>query len=117
MVSRTVVGAHYGWLDWLAQRITAVIMIAYTLLLLGIVLYRGGMDYAGWQALFASTVFRVATLLFALSLLWHAWIGARDIWMDYIKPTALRLGLEVLTVLALIGYACWTAAILWGRTG
>jgi len=65
------------------------------------VLYRGGIDYAGWQALFAETVFRVATPLFALSLLWPAWIGARDIW----KPTALGLALEVLTVLTLSAYA------------
>ncbi len=71
--------------------------------MLAIVLYHGGIDYAGWQALFARTAFRLATLLFALALLWHAWIGMRDIWMDYIKPTALRLALEVLTVLALVG--------------
>jgi succinate dehydrogenase / fumarate reductase, membrane anchor subunit len=117
VVGRTVVGAHYGWLDWLAQRITAVIMAVYTLLLLGIVLYRGGIDYAGWQALFSSTAFRIVTLIFALSLFWHAWIGARDIWMDYIKPTALRLTLEVLTVLALVAYTGWVVAILWGRAG
>ena len=117
MVSRTVVGAHYGWLDWLAQRVTAVIMAAYTLLVLGIVLYRGGIDYAGWQALFSGTAFRIATLIFALSLLWHAWIGARDIWMDYIKPTGLRLALEVLTMIALLAYAAWVVIILWGRAG
>ena len=28
---RTVVGAHYGWRDWLVQRITALIMILFTL--------------------------------------------------------------------------------------
>ena len=117
MVSRTVVGAHYGWLDWLAQRITAVIMAVYTLLVLGIVLYRGGMDNATWQALFSATAFRIATLIFALSVVWHAWIGARDIWMDYIKPTALRLTLEVLTVLLLVAYTGWVVMILWGRTG
>jgi succinate dehydrogenase / fumarate reductase membrane anchor subunit len=115
MVSRIVVGAHYGWLDWLVQRVTAVIMIAYTLLMLGIALYHGGIDYEGWQALFAWNFFRLATLLFALSVFWHAWIGARDIWMDYIKPTALRLTLEVLTVLMLIAYAAWLATILWGH--
>jgi succinate dehydrogenase / fumarate reductase membrane anchor subunit len=34
--------------------------------------------------------------------------------MDYIKPTALRLTLEVLTVLTLVGYAGWLIEILWG---
>ena len=30
MVNRTVTGAHYGLRDWLAQRVTAVIMAVYT---------------------------------------------------------------------------------------
>ena len=114
MVKRVVVGAHYGSGDWLAQRITALVMAAYTLLVLGIALYSGGIDYALWQRLFAGAAFRIATLLFALALLWHAWIGVRDIWMDYIKPAGLRLTLEVLTVLALVAYAGWLVQILWG---
>ncbi len=117
MVRRTIVGAHYGWMDFLAQRITAVVMAVYTLLVMAIALYSGGIDYAGWQTLFAHTAFRIVTLVFALAVLWHAWIGMRDIWMDYIKPTALRLTLEVLTVLALVAYVAWALMILWGRAG
>jgi succinate dehydrogenase / fumarate reductase, membrane anchor subunit len=117
VVRRAIVGAHYGWKDFLAQRITAVVMAAYTLLVIAIVLYSGGIDYIGWRALFTHTAFRIATLLFALALLWHAWIGMRDIWMDYVKSTALRLMLEVLTVLALVAYVGWVALILWGRAG
>ena len=114
MVRRVVVGAHYGLKDWLAQRITAIVMAAYTLLWLAVALYHGGVDQALWQALFASVAFRVATLLFWLALLWHAWIGMRDIWMDYVHPTAVRLTLEVLTVLVLLAYAGWLVDILWG---
>jgi succinate dehydrogenase membrane anchor subunit len=113
MVERVIVGAHYGSKDWLAQRITAVVMALYTLLWLGIALYNGGIDRDLWLALFASGAFRVATLLGWLALLWHAWVGMRDIWMDYIKPTALRLSLEVVTVLALVGYGGWLIEILW----
>jgi succinate dehydrogenase / fumarate reductase, membrane anchor subunit len=115
MVRRVIVGAHYGWMDFLAQRITAVLMAVYTLLMLAIALYRGGIDYSVWQALFGYTAFRIATLIFVLAVLWHAWIGMRDIWMDYIKPTAVRLTLEVVTVLALVGYVGWVLLILWGR--
>ncbi len=115
MVKRAVVGAHYGWMDFLAQRITAVVMAVYTLLVIAIALYSGGFDYSLWQALFTHTTFRLATLIFALAVLWHAWIGMRDIWMDYIKPTALRLTLEVLTVIVLVAYVGWVLLILWGR--
>jgi succinate dehydrogenase / fumarate reductase, membrane anchor subunit len=52
--------------------------------------------------------------LFGLALFWHAWIGMRDIWMDYIKPAGLRLALEVLTVIVLFAYAAWLVEVLWG---
>jgi succinate dehydrogenase / fumarate reductase membrane anchor subunit len=117
LVARVIVGPHYGWRDWLAQRVTAVVMAVYTLLVLGIALYEGGIDYALWTALFANPAFRIATLLFGLALFWHAWIGMRDIWMDYVPPTGLRLTMDVLTVLALVGYTAWLVDVLWGRAG
>jgi succinate dehydrogenase hydrophobic membrane anchor protein len=46
-------------------------------------------------------------------LFYHAWIGVRDIFMDYIKPTGVRLVLHSVVVLLLIGYAGWAAQILW----
>ena len=113
MVTRVLVGAHYGLKDWLAQRLTAALMILYTLLLLVIAVANRGIDRALWQALLAGQTFRVATMLFGVALLWHAWIGMRDVWMDYIKPAALRLALETTTVVVLIGYGVWLAAILW----
>jgi succinate dehydrogenase / fumarate reductase membrane anchor subunit len=115
MVERIVVGAHYGLKDWLVQRISAVVMALYTLLWLGIAWFEGGVDDALWRALFANGAFRVATALFGLALLWHAWVGMRDIWMDYVKPTALRLTVEALTALTLLGYAVWMIDLLWGR--
>jgi succinate dehydrogenase / fumarate reductase membrane anchor subunit len=114
LVTRVIVGAHYGWKDWLAQRATAVVMALYTLLLLGIALYQGGIDHASWTALIAHPAFRIGTMLFGLALFWHAWIGMRDIWMDYVKPVSLRLTLEVLTVIVLVAYAAWLAEVLWG---
>ena len=75
---------------------------------------RGGIDFALWQALFANGAFRIATMLFWLAVLWHAWVGMRDIWMDYLKPTALRLTVETLTVLILLAYAVWLLDVLWG---
>jgi succinate dehydrogenase / fumarate reductase, membrane anchor subunit len=56
---------------------------------------------------------RVATLLFAVSLAWHAWVGVRDIVMDYVKPDGLRLGLQVVTILVLASYVGWTVQVLW----
>ena len=116
MVSRPLrqaVGAHYGWKDWLVQRTTAVVMVVYTALLLAIALWSGGIDLATWKALFANGAFRLASFVFMLALCWHAWIGVRDIWMDYIKPVGLRLALQVFTLVWLVGCAGWSLQVLW----
>jgi len=112
-VKRLVVGAHYGLRDWLAQRITAAIMAVYTLILAGVLLKGAPFTYSAWKELFAQGWMRVATLLFALSLAWHAWVGARDILMDYVKPDGLRLTLQVVTLLLVASYGGWTVQILW----
>ena len=111
---RDSVGAHYGLKDWLLQRLTAVLMAAYTLLVLGIALWNGGVDYGLWRALFANAAFELATFVFMVALLYHAWIGVRDIYMDYVKPVSIRLTLEFLSAAALIAYLGWTVQILWG---
>ena len=111
---RQAVGAHYGLMDWLIQRLTAVIMAVYTLLVLGIALWNGGIDHSLWLQLFAHDGFRIASFLFMVALLYHAWIGARDILMDYIKPVGVRLLLETVAVLVLVAYFGWTIQILWG---
>ncbi len=113
MVKRVVTGAHYGLKDWLAQRITALVMAVYVIVFVGILLACTPHSYEDWRALFTHQPMRIATLVFFLSLFWHAWIGMRDILMDYIKPTGLRLGLEVAVVLVLVGYAVWVVQILW----
>jgi len=112
-VKRLVVGAHYGLRDWLAQRVTAIVMVVYIGALLSVLLSTKPVTYGAWRDLFAQGWMRVATLLFAASLAWHAWVGVRDILMDYIQPTAVRLSLQVLTLVLLAGYVGWTVQILW----
>lgn len=112
MVTRIVVGAHYGLKDWLAQRVTAAVMAAYVLLMAAM-LPGAGAGYENWRALMANGFVRFATFVFIVSLCYHAWVGVRDIWMDYVQPTGVRLFLHVLTALALIGYAGWAAQIVW----
>ena len=111
-MNRIVVGAHYGLKDWLGQRITALVMALYTLFMALAVLIGAG-SYESWRALMAHGLIRFATFLFIVSLCYHAWVGVRDIWMDYVKPAGIRLALHVLTLLALVGYAGWAIQIIW----
>ncbi|HEX4843238.1 MAG TPA: succinate dehydrogenase, hydrophobic membrane anchor protein [Limnobacter sp.] len=115
---RLVVGAHYGLKEWVAQRITAVILALYTLGLFLAVLFTPDLDYVKWVRFFNFTVLsfplgKMLALLAILSLCYHAYIGIRDIWMDYVKPTGIRLTLQVFTALWLIGAAGYAADILW----
>jgi succinate dehydrogenase / fumarate reductase membrane anchor subunit len=113
MVRREVVGAHYGLRDWLAQRVTAVVMAVYTLIILSALVRLPSLDYANWKALWQGPFIQYATVLFIASLLVHAWIGVRNIFMDYIKAPGLRVALYALTLGALLLYAFWAIQILW----
>jgi succinate dehydrogenase / fumarate reductase membrane anchor subunit len=113
MVRRVVSGAHYGVRDWLVQRFSAVIMLAYSLMLIVYVLLHQPMQYAAWHALYSYPSMHYFTLLFALSLYLHAWVGVRDILMDYVRVTWIRLSLQVATIVALVLYSMWIVTILW----
>lgn len=113
-MKREVVGAHYGLRDWLAQRVTAVVMAVYTILILVVLASQPRLDFPHWKALWQLPVMRYATMLFLASLLLHAWIGVRSIFMDYIKYPGLRLTLYVIVIGALLWYALWSFQMLWG---
>lgn len=112
---RTPVGAHYGWKDWLIQRVTAVIMLVFSIVFIGFFAVHGSIRFADWKSLFGSQAFRVLALLFLFSVFYHAWIGIRDVLMDYVKPAGIRLFAEVLAVLYLAACAIWSVSILWGN--
>jgi succinate dehydrogenase / fumarate reductase membrane anchor subunit len=111
---RIVVGAHYGLRDWLAQRVTAVLMALFTVALLAQVLFtKGDIGYDKWAGIFSTQWMKLLTFVVILSMAWHAWVGVRDIWMDYVKPVGVRLLLQVATLVWLVACAGWAVQVLW----
>ena len=111
---RIVVGAHYGLRDWLGQRVTAVLKALFTALVLArIIISKGPLGYEQWAGIFSSQWMKALTFTVIVALLYHVWVGMRDIWMDYIKPVWLRLSLHVFTLVWLIACAGWGIQILW----
>lgn len=111
---RIVVGAHYGLRDWLSQRVTAGLMAIFTLVVLAQVIFsRGPIGYDKWAGIFASQWMKVLTFAVIVALLYHVWVGMRDVWMDYIKPMGLRLVLQIFTIVWLTGCAGWAIQVLW----
>ena len=112
---RIVVGAHYGTRDWLAQRVTAALMALFTVLLLAQVVFSSGpVGYDQWAGIFSAQWMKVLTFTVIIALLYHVWVGMRDIWMDYITSRVwLRLSLEVATIVWLVACAGWAIQVLW----
>ncbi|MBE7939054.1 MULTISPECIES: succinate dehydrogenase, hydrophobic membrane anchor protein [Ramlibacter] len=111
---RIVVGAHYGLRDWLSQRVTAILMALFTLVVLAqVLLSRGPIGYDKWAGIFAAQWMKVLTFAVIAALLWHVWVGMRDVFMDYIKPVAIRLAAQVFTIVWLVGCAGWAIQVLW----
>jgi succinate dehydrogenase / fumarate reductase membrane anchor subunit len=110
---RLVVGAHFGVGSFLLQRLTALILVAFFAVLGVRLLLAGSLDYVAWASIFVPVWMKVLTLVALLALLYHAWIGVKDIWMDYVKPVWMRLTLQTLTALWLLACAVWSVQILW----
>jgi succinate dehydrogenase / fumarate reductase membrane anchor subunit len=110
---RIVTGASYGLRDWLAQRVTALLMALFTIVLLVQLLLPGPLGYDRWAGIFSQQWMKVITFALIISLAYHAWVGMRDIWMDYVKPVGVRLALHIFTLVWLVGCAGWAIQVLW----
>ena len=110
---RLTVGAHYGLRDWLAQGVTAALMALFTLLVLAQLIFsKGPVGYDLWAGIFSSQWMKALTFTIIIALLFHVWVGIRNIWMDYIKPVWLRLSLQVATIVWLIACTGWAIQVL-----
>lgn len=91
MIKKPPVGAHYGLRDWLAQRATAAAMVVGTIVLAVMIFLRRPDTYYEWLAFMQHGAVRVLLFSMVLAIAWHAYIGARDIFMDYIKNDMFRM--------------------------
>ncbi len=107
-------GDRRGLRDWMAQRITALIVGAYAIFMLVYLLSFRPLYFAQWEGLFNHITMKVATVIVVFSILWHAWVGLWTVFTDYVKNTAVRYVLQVLVILLLLAYVVWTIDILWG---
>lgn len=112
---KTVLGVnHQGLRDWFIQRVSAIVMAIYSLVLIIWILAQPSVNYLNWHWLFSHVWMKVATMLFAASVLLHAWVGIWTIFTDYIKIAWLCLLLNTLVFFTLAASFFWTLFILWG---
>ena len=79
-----------GLRDWLVQRISAVVIAVYLIILVGFWFVHPQADYAAWKLFMGHISVRVLSLLMLLSLVAHAWIGLWIVSTDYMKHAVVR---------------------------
>ena len=110
-----------GLSDWLLQRVSALIMSAYLIFMVGFFVLNPSPSYEQWSGLHSSLAMRIFSLLTILSIAAHAWIGIWCVLTDYItvrligpKATPLRMFLQLAMIAVILFYVVWTLDILWG---
>jgi succinate dehydrogenase / fumarate reductase membrane anchor subunit len=116
MVKKNITGAGYGFNSWLQQRVAAVIMLVFALAFLVFIFYAAfslNSSFSSWQNLFSYKSTKIIVQIFFIALLWHAWVGVRDIWMDYIQCATRKLILHTLTLLWLVASLIYSVSVIW----
>lgn len=116
MVKNNLTGAHYGLGTWLLQRLTAIIMLCAMIVFLGVIVFlanKANASFVSWQIMFHQTWLRICIQMFFIALILHAWVGIRDIWMDYVKSSALKLFLHMMTILWLLMSFIYSIKVIW----
>lgn len=122
MVVQVTSISRNGVSDWIVQRVSAVVLAAYTLCVLGFVLMNPGLDYETWSGYYALTAMKVFTMLALLATAAHAWVGMWTIGSDYLQEhtlgagaTRLRFIYQIGSILIILAYLIWGINILWGN--
>ncbi|MGZ5198768.1 MAG: succinate dehydrogenase, hydrophobic membrane anchor protein [Telluria sp.] len=102
-----------GLRAWLVQRVTAVYMLVFMLFLLAHFVLDPPSSYLAWRAWILGPAVSSAALVFFAALLVHAWVGIRDVILDYVQPIALRVSVLALLGLGLIGLGAWVLRVFW----
>ena len=128
MVTSVTNFGRSGLSDWVVQRVTGVILLAYTVFI-ACVVFACSPDYVYWSSLFDQTWVKVFSLATILSVAIHAWIGLWCVSTDYLVPYVLSLKLgpaigakanilrwafQAASAIVLFTYVVWGIQILWG---
>ena len=113
MIIQLLTKQYPGMRLWLSQRLTALAMAVYIVLLLILLVITQPSNYAAWHAFISPIWFRLATLVFFMCLFMHAWLGVADVLKDYVFNKTLRAYMQILVDIALVAYLFWLTFILW----
>ena len=109
--------AHGGLGEWVLQRLSAIYMAGFVVVLSLRWIAAPVCGYGMWKQWMAGIALRVSATLFFASAVIHVWIGVRSVFMDYLHPSRLRLTATIVTAMALAAILAWSIGVLWGVAG
>ena len=102
-----------GMAAWLVQRLSAVYMGLFVVVMASILFIGPEIDFIRWHGLFSEPLIAITTTMFFLALLLHAWVGIRDVILDYAgQSPSMRLLLLSLLGGWLIALGIWVIRIM-----
>ncbi|AKG06889.1 succinate dehydrogenase [Moraxella bovoculi] len=101
-----------GSRDWILQRISAVVLAVYAVVVIGFFLFNQ-VDYNAWHGFMMSLPMKLFSLVAILSLVFHAWVGMWTVFTDYVKSSGLRIVLQAAVIIAVLVYLFWGVMIFW----
>ena len=115
MVTSVLNYGRSGVHDWIVQRFSALVLAAYTLVMVGWLAMNGSdLTFLQWQGFMGQTWIRIFSLLAIVAMAAHAWIGLWTVATDYMKHRGLRVGFLGLIAISVFVYVVWGVSILWG---
>lgn len=101
-----------GQRAFVVQRLSALVVLAYLAAAALWLLFEPGTTLERWRAFSAQPAGAALVLALVAAVLAHAWVGVRDVLLDYARPRALRLALLAGAALGILGLGAWSAVIV-----
>lgn len=98
--------------EWVVQRLTAVYILVYIIGATISFSFWPVSSYTDWVQLSSNLFYQISTLLLIFSLLAHAWLGLKSVFLDYIKPWRLRFLLHMVLATLLLGTGVWALLVI-----
>jgi succinate dehydrogenase / fumarate reductase, membrane anchor subunit len=113
MLIQLLTNKYPGMRLWLSQRLTALVMAFYIVLLVVLLLIMQPAGFTAWHDFVAPKWFKLLTLIFFMCLFMHAWLGVADVLKDYVFNKTLRGYMQIIVDILLLVYLAWVSIILW----
>jgi succinate dehydrogenase / fumarate reductase membrane anchor subunit len=101
-----------GLRPWVIQRVSAVYIVLFILYAVFSYFTAEAIAYENWKDWLYNPFNTTVVGIFVIALLFHAWIGMRDVVLDYVHNIMLRIFILAMLVGVLIGSGLWVFRIL-----